>query len=126
MPNIGWFEIPADNVGRAKKFYASLLGWTIGPTGMPASMPPEMEYQEVKTGEPQEGTLAMGGLHKRLMPGLITVYVMVEDFDRVLGKVEKLGGKILMPKMKVEGVGLTAVIQDTEGNMIGIWEPVTG
>jgi predicted enzyme related to lactoylglutathione lyase len=85
-----------------------------------------MEYQDVKTGVPKEGTLAMGGLHKRQMPGPITVYVMVEDFDRVLGKVEKLGGKILMPKNKIEGVGLTAVIQDTEENTIGLWEPMTG
>jgi len=126
MPNLGWFEIPADNVGRAKKFYSSLFGWTIGPTSMPTSMPASMEYQGVKTGEPKEGTLAMGGMHKRLMPGPITVYVMVEDFDRVVGKVEKLGGKILMPKQKIEGVGLTAVIQDTEGNTIGIWEPMMG
>jgi len=126
MPNLGWFEIPADNVGRAKKFYSSLFGWTIGSTSMPTSMPASMEYQGVKTGEPKEGTLAMGGMHKRLMPGPITVYVMVEDFDRVVGKVEKLGGKILMPKQKIEGVGLTAVIQDTEGNTIGIWEPMMG
>lgn len=51
---------------------------------------------------------------------------MVEDFDKVLGKVEKLGGRILMPGMKVEEVGLTAVIQDTEGNTIGIREPMMG
>jgi hypothetical protein len=29
MRNIGWFDIPADDVGRAKKFYQSLLGWRI-------------------------------------------------------------------------------------------------
>ena len=127
MPNIGYFEIPADNVGRAGKFYGSLLGWTIGPTSMPAAMPASMEYQDVKTGEPKEGTLAMGGMYRRQMPGTpITVYAMVDDFDTVMGKVEKLGGKILMPKMEIEGVGLTGVIQDTEGNVIGIWEPRMG
>lgn len=31
-----------------------------------------------------------------------------------------------MPKMQVEGVGLVAVIQDPEGNGIGIREPATG
>jgi predicted enzyme related to lactoylglutathione lyase len=125
MPNLAYFEIPADNVGRAKKFYKSLLGWTIEPTAMPASMPATMEYQDVKTGEPKAGTLAMGGMYRRQMPGTpLTVYAMVEDFDKVVGKVEKLGGKILMPKMKVEGVGLTAVVQDTEGNVIGLWEPM--
>jgi len=125
MANLAYFEIPADNVGRAKKFYKSLLGWTIEPTSMPTAMPATMEYQDVKTGEPKAGTLAMGGMYKRQMPGTpLIVYAMVEDFDKVVGKVEKLGGKILMPKMKVEGVGLTAVVQDTEGNVIGLWEPM--
>ncbi|MDD1665131.1 MAG: VOC family protein [Methanomicrobiales archaeon] len=127
MANLAYFEIPADNVGRAKKFYTSLLGWTIGPTSMPTSMPATMEYQDVKTGEPKEGTLAMGGMYKRQVPGTpLTVYAMVEGFDKVVGKVEKLGGKILMPRMEVEGVGFTAVIQDTEGNVIGLWEPMMG
>lgn len=69
MANLGYFEIPADNVGSAKKFYGSLLGWTIEPTSMPASMPATMEYQDIKTGEPKEGTLAMGGMYRRQMPG---------------------------------------------------------
>ena len=28
-----------------------------------------------------------------------------------------------MPKEEIKGVGLTAVIQDSEGNMIGLWKP---
>jgi predicted enzyme related to lactoylglutathione lyase len=125
MPNIGYFEIPADDVKRARKFYTSLFGWEIGPTAMPGSMPPAMEYQDVKTGEPKEGTLSMGGMYKRQMPGTpIIPYVMVEGFDRVVAKVEKLGGKVVMPKMMVEGVGPVVIIEDTEGNALGIWEPV--
>jgi hypothetical protein len=124
MPNIGYFEIPADDVGRAKKFYSSLLGWEISPTGMPGSVSPEMEYQDVKCGEPKEGTLSMGGMYRRQMPGSpIIIYAMVEDIDRVLSRVEKLGGKIWVPKMKVEGVGEVAVLGDPEGNGFGVWEP---
>jgi predicted enzyme related to lactoylglutathione lyase len=57
------------------------------------------------------------------MSELIVNYVMVEDIDNVLAKVEKLGGKIAMPKMEIKSVGLTAIIQDTEGNVIGLWKP---
>ncbi len=124
MPNIGYFEIPADDVKRAKKFYSSLFGWTIGPTAMPGAMPPGVEYQDVTCGEPVEGTLAMGGMYKRQMPMTpVTVYAAVEDYGKVKAQVEKLGGKILH-EMEVEGVGPTAVIQDTEGNVIGFWQPV--
>jgi len=124
MPNRAYFEIPADDVKRAKRFYTSLLGWEINPTAMPSSMPAAMEYQDVKTGEPKEGTLSMGGMYRRQMPGSpIIVYAAVEDLDRVLAKVEKLGGKVVVPKTMVEGVGPVVIIQDTEGNGIGIWQP---
>jgi len=126
MANIAYFEIPADNVDRAKHFYHSLLGWKIGPTKTPMdpAMTATMEYQDVMTGDPKEGTLSMGGLYKRQMPGTpIINYAITEDFDKTLAKVEKLGGKIVMPKMEIKSVGLTAIIQDTEGNVIGLWKP---
>lgn len=125
MANIAYFEIPADNVDRAKHFYRSLLGWKIEPTKTPIdpAMAAMLEYQDIKTGDAQEGTMSMGGLYKRQMPAPILNYVRVEDIDKVLAKVEKLGGKILVPKMMIKAVGLTAVIQDSEGNAIGIWKP---
>jgi hypothetical protein len=49
--------------------------------------------------------------------------VVVEDIDKLLAKVEKLGGRIVVPKMEIKSVGLTAIIQDTEGNPIGLWKP---
>lgn len=127
MPNIAYFEIPADNVDRAKRFYHSLLGWKIEPTKTPmdAAMVVSMQYQDVITGETKEGTLNMGGMYKRQMPDTpIINYVMVDDIDKVIAKVEKLGGKIVMPKMEIKNVGLTVIIQDTEGNVIGLWKPV--
>ena len=127
MANIAYFEIPADNVDRAKKFYQSLLGWTIEPTKTPMdpAMVASMQYHDISTGEPKEGTLSMGGMYKRQMPEApIISYVMVEEFDKVVAKVEKLGGKIIVPKMEIKNVGLTIIIQDTEGNTIGLWKPM--
>ncbi len=34
MSSIVWFEIPADNVERAKKFYGDLFGWKIERQGI--------------------------------------------------------------------------------------------
>jgi len=125
MANIAYFEIPADNVDRAKRFYHDLLGWKIEPTrsmGDPAKMK-AMQYQDVMTGAAKEGTMSMGGMYKRQMKENIMNYVVVEDLDKVLAKLEKLGGKIAVPKMEIKGVGWTAIIMDTEGNAIGIWKP---
>ncbi len=124
MPNIGYFEVPADNVDRAKHFYRSLLGWKNEPTATPmdpAAAP--MQYQDIITGKPGDGTMHMGGLYKRQMQEPIINYVIVDDIDKVLAKVEKLGGKIGVPKKEIKTVGVIAIIQDTEGNAIGLWKP---
>jgi uncharacterized protein len=131
MANIVYFEIPADDVARAKDFYHSLLGWIIEPTRVPMdpAMKTMMEYQDIKTGKatdvtPMGGTLSTGGMYKRQIPGSpIINHVMVEDIDEVLTNVEKLGGRIVIPKMKIKSVGYNAIIQDTEGNLIGIFKP---
>jgi predicted enzyme related to lactoylglutathione lyase len=125
MANIAYFEIPADNVDRAKHFYNSLLGWKIAPTKTPMDpkMAAAMNYQDIITGDPKEGTMSMGGMYKRQMSEPIINYVVVDDIDKVLAKVEKLGGKIAVPKKEIPGVGPIAVIKDSEGNAIGLWKP---
>ncbi len=125
MANIAYFEIPADNVDRAKHFYHSLLGWQIEPTKAPAS--PAMvapQYRDITTGPAEEGKLNMGGLYRRQSNETIKSYVMVEDLEKVLGKVEALGGEVLLSKEEIPGVGKIAIIQDTEGNSIGLWKPL--
>jgi predicted enzyme related to lactoylglutathione lyase len=125
MPNIAYFEIPADNVDRAKHFYHSLLGWKIDPVTahtMDLGAMAAMQYHGITMGEPEEGTINMGGMYKRQMGEGIKSYVKVDDIDKVLAKVERLGGRILMPKEMIKGVGLVAIIRDTEGNGIGVWE----
>jgi uncharacterized protein len=42
--------------------------------------------------------------------------------DEYASKVERLGGKVVVPKMPVKGMGYFAVCLDTENNTFGIWE----
>jgi uncharacterized protein len=124
MPNIGHFMIPANDVGRAKHFYHTLLGWKIEPTMMP--MGPgmdQLQYHDISTGKAEAGMLSGGGLYKRHMNEPILTFVFVEDIDKVLSKVEKLGGTITLKKTEIPGVGLNAMIQDPEGNIIGLLQP---
>lgn len=126
MANIAYFDIPANNVDRAKHFYHALLGWKIEPakTSPDQSQIAAMQYHDISTGEAEEGTMNMGGLYRRQMNETIKNFVKVEDIDKVLEKVEQLGGRILMQKEMIPGVGLVSMIQDTEGNVIGIWNPL--
>ena len=114
--SIVWFEIPADNVERAKKFYGDLFGWKI------EKFPGPMDYWHIDTGGAD--ATPDGGLLKRQNPGQqgITNYIGVESVDRFVAKVQKLGGKICMPKTAVSQMGYFAICQDTENNTFALWE----
>jgi len=115
--NIVWFEIPADDVSRAKKFYKSLFGWKINP--FPNS--PLADYQHIDTGGPDASP--DGGLMKRMYPDQpITHYISVPSVVKHAAKIEKLGGSICKPKTAVAGMGYFAICADTEGNTFAIWE----
>lgn len=121
MVSFGYFHIPADDVSRAKKFYESLLCWKIEPNTILENK--SLQWQNIITGEPEEGMMNHGGLFKRYIPGPIMNFAIVDNFDQIYNNVETLGGKIVMPRNAIKSVGLVAVIQDTEGNVFGLLQP---
>ncbi len=114
------FEIPADDVERAKKFYGELFGWKIekftGPT--------PMEYWSITTGAETGGMGSLGGgMMMRQMPDQhITIYIDVPSVDEYADKVKSLGGQVVFPKAAVPGMGYFAVCVDQENNGFGLWE----
>jgi predicted enzyme related to lactoylglutathione lyase len=107
------FEIPADDVARAQKFYQQAFGWKI-------SDPWKMNYFFVETRKPGEDGIN-GGLMQRKMAGQPFMnYIAVKSVDAALARVIKAGGAICMPKTEIgQGMGWIAAFQDTEGNMMG-------
>ena len=115
--NIVWFEIPADNVERAKKFYGALFGWKI--EKFPGAA--VEDYWHIDTGGADNSP--DGGLLKRMHPQQpITNYVLVPSVDEAAAKVEKLGGKIMKPKTEVPQMGCFVICRDTENNEFALWE----
>jgi len=113
--SIVWFGIPADNVERARKFYAVLFGWKI------ERVPGPEEYWHIDTGGGDD--TPDGGLKKREQPQEPVVnYVSVDSVADFSKKIAKLGGKICMAKTAVPQMGYFAVCQETEGNAFGLWE----
>ena len=110
-----WFEIPADQPERAKKFYGTLFGWKINP------FPGMADYFHINTGGPDASP--DGAVMKRMHPAhTITNYVNVPSVTRFVAKVKKLGGTICKPKTAVPGMGYFAICQDTESNAFALWE----
>jgi uncharacterized protein len=115
--SICWFEIPADNIERARSFYSSLFGWKIKP--MEAAARP---YWVIETGGADASP--DGGMMERQCPDhRITNYISVASVEEAAARVEKLGGKIDMPKTAVPQMGYFVVCRDTENNAFALWEP---
>lgn len=114
MPRVIHFEISADQPDRAVKFYSEVFGWRIEKWEGP------MDYWLVYTGE---GPGIDGGLAKRERPSASTINTIgVPSADEYLSEIERCGGKVIMPKTALPGVGWFAQCQDTEGNLFVIMQ----
>ncbi len=123
MDKVVHFEIPADNIERAKKFYQTLFGWKINDV-------PNMNYSIVHTVEvdeknmPKESGAINGGMYKRETEDTPVVVIDVKSVDDSLKKLKKAGGSVAAPKQSIQDMGYYAKIKDTEGNVIGIFQAI--
>jgi predicted enzyme related to lactoylglutathione lyase len=124
MPTIVHFEIPSDDIQRSKKFYNELFGWNIEKWSGSEAMPEGMEYWIISTVDDKGNKALGGGMMKRQSPQQqgITNYFDVKSVQEYSAKVERLGGKVMIPKSPVPGMGYMAVCKDSENNGFGIFE----
>lgn len=122
MDKVIHFELPADDVSRARKFYGDVFGWN-------ANEVPQMQYTLVQTapsdeqGQPKELGSINGGMMKRTEPfGGPIITVGVDDIDEAARRIEANGGKVVLSKQQVGDMGFSAYFKDTEGNTIGLWQ----
>ncbi len=120
------FEIPADDMERARDFYGSVFGWTLkdwpmadGSKYIGAS---SVEVDET-THLPKEAGAINGGIVPRTAVAPTPVLAMhVASIDEAIKKIEAKGGKVTRPKVDIGGMGSYAYATDSEGNVIGLWE----
>ena len=124
MNTVVHFEIQADDVARASKFYENVLGWKI--SQMMKKEDGGMDYWGIETRKSGPGI--NGGLYER--PGdskdkfyLYDCTVAVDDLDKAMEAVKANGGMILREKSEIPGVGWFANVKDTEGNRFGLMQP---
>ena len=124
MDKVNHFEIPADNLSRAKNFYNEVFGWEIRDAGMP-----DGDYQMVETvatGDdymPKEvGAINGGMMTRQAAEEKPLIVITVGDIRQRLLDIEAQGGKVVMSVVPVGDFGLYARFEDTEGNVMGLWE----
>jgi predicted enzyme related to lactoylglutathione lyase len=118
---INWFSIPATDLGRAVKFYNSIL---------------EIEMKTEKMGDaeiaffPIEDKEAVGGhifatKEKRSTTDGPNLYLNGgDDLQTILSRVETAGGKVIQEKTQISPeIGYMALFIDTEGNKLALHSP---
>jgi uncharacterized protein len=123
LDKIVHFEIPADDMSRAKGFYGSIFGWQLD------DMPEGMDYTIVRTVDvdeqqmPKEPGAINGGMMERSAdtPSPV-ITINVDAIDDALKKVESGGGSTVRPRTEIPEMGAFAYFKDTEGNVMGLWE----
>jgi predicted enzyme related to lactoylglutathione lyase len=126
MGKVVHFEIPADDLDRARSFYRNVFGWQIDTMPMPGGG----EYTGLTTTAVDESTMMPtepgainGGMMQRdqATPGPV-ITIDVEDIDAALADIAAAGGSTVSPRTAIPGMGAFGYFKDSEGNIMGLWE----
>jgi uncharacterized protein len=122
------FEVPYSDKQRMEKFYTDVFGWQF----MPA--PGDMPYSFVITTEVDESFTPKrpGGINGGSYPrgdggGASTPVIVMEvaSTEQRIKDVLAAGGALVMGPNTIPGMGIYAQVKDSEGNTVGLWEPLS-
>jgi uncharacterized protein len=115
-----WVDLAAADAGSARAFYRQLFGWTA-------------HEQSVNGGSftrLQRAGSDIGSLYQlsavqiaRGVPSHWTPYIRVNDVQSAAERAASLGGQVLVRPFDVGGIARVAVILDSIGAHVGLWQP---
>ena len=116
-----YFEIPVYDMKRAMAFYEKVFGFDFQleeiHSNQMALMPFEVDGAGIS------GALAKGETYKPSPHGTL-IYLRSESISKTLELAQLAGAKVLFPKTKAGDYAYVAEIEDSEGNRIGLMEPL--
>ncbi|UCH85127.1 MAG: VOC family protein [Candidatus Latescibacterota bacterium] len=96
-------------------FYTTVFNWEVRNI-------PGLDYRLVETG-------GEGGINGGIMtpqagpwPAKLAFYIDVDDLDTYADRIRSAGGKILVDKQDIPGVGQLSLFEDPDGRVLGLWK----
>ena len=129
MDRVCHFEVPYSDKARVEKFYTDVFGWQFN------DMPDESPYTFAITTEVDETTFMPtkpgginGGMYPRAEQGATSPLIVMEvdSCEQRIKDVESAGGSNIMGPVNIGDMGIYAQVKDSEDNIIGLWQPLTG
>jgi hypothetical protein len=115
MPALAHFAINADDLTRSRSFYERVFGWKFKAWGPPG-------FFQVETGGGVMGALQQ---RREFVPGLRIGFectFAVTSIDETEKAVTSSGGKVMLERSVISGVGTLMFFQDPDGNVFGAME----
>lgn len=112
-----WIDLMSSQPERARRFYASIFGWTFD-TADPAQS--GRYFTAFKDGLPVAGIVGNDG--EAGLPDTWSTYLRVEDIEAALAVAVGLGGKVLAQTTEIVPRGRVAMVLDPAGASVGLWE----
>jgi uncharacterized protein len=113
------FEVEADDLERAKRFYERVFGWAIRPWGPP-------NYYLIDAGDGMSGDIRERSIPKVSGNVGFVCTIVVEDLQASKAAVVANGGTIVVPEFTIDGVGDLLYFTDTEGHRVGLMQRLDG
>ena len=126
MDGVNLFNLPVDDMDRAKEFLSKTFGWGFMATGMDGNHHFATTVPTDENGLPTEPGGINGGLLQRgtYKQHVTSIFIKVKSIDEAIKKVKENGGKLVFAKIPIADFAFFAQINDTEGNLISLWEDV--
>jgi predicted enzyme related to lactoylglutathione lyase len=115
-----WIELSTIDQDAAKKFYSTLLGWTVNDNPMG---PGEVYTIFRLNGRDVAAGYTMNKQERAThVPPHWNLYIAVDNADESAAKAAKAGGHVMSPPFDVMDVGRMAVVQDPTGAAFCLWQ----
>jgi predicted enzyme related to lactoylglutathione lyase len=121
------FEMPAEDRKRMADFYTKVFGWKTEQLGEDMGNYVLATTTDSDEKGPKRPGAINGGFFQKTddKPAQYpSVVIAVENIKEHMKNVEKAGGKVLGEPWDIPGVGLYVSFFDTEGNRVGMIQPV--
>jgi predicted enzyme related to lactoylglutathione lyase len=129
MSPVVHFEMPYEDTDRLMKFYSQAFGWQMLKQGEEMG-----DYITAATTEVDENRMVKrpGAINGGFFPRKPdwpaqhpSVVIAVDDIHEAMQRVTVAGGKVLGEPVEIPRIGKYVSFMDTEGNRVGILQPIS-
>jgi uncharacterized protein len=116
-----WLDLAATDADNAKTFYRNLFGWTSYEQLANGGSFTRLRLSDYDVGSIYQlkETLLDNGITSHWTP-----YVRVNNIDHAAERATQFGGTVVVDPFLVSGVARIALILDSVGAVVGLWEPI--